>query len=144
MFKLMFKFILNFIPGVGPFVSAIGGFVAKNWKLVMLAALIGTIAYQNLSATRFVLGAQTIPYLEQQLVAKQTEIAELKNTLQVAVEANDNLTKAIETTNATIKEWVDISNATDTQVTDILNADTPKTCEASIQYLRDMKQKLTW
>jgi hypothetical protein len=158
----MWKFILNFIPGIGPALSAAWGFVTDHWQFFAVAIMIGMLAYQNFSVTRFVFGLPTIPHLEQQVAADQVVIKKLNSDLDVATTANAKLTADIQTQNKTIKEWADISQklkeqnaklqgtldgmrvATDRNVNAILNSQTPATCEASIQYLRDMKHNLVW
>ena len=158
----MLKFLLNFIPGIGPFLSAasgifssVFGFVLQHWKFFTIAAMVGTIVYQNEAKTRFVFGLNTIPYLQVQVVS-------LKKDLAQAVDANQKLTTSIGALNTTVGEWEAKTAAlqkqndalqsklnqmrTDTnkKVQDILNGKTPTTCEASIDFLRQEKGGLTW
>lgn len=158
----MFKFLLNFIPGVGPVVSSVVGFVGQHWHFFAIAGMIGMLAYQNFSDTRFLFGVPTIPHLEQQVAADQVTINQLKSDLDIAAKANAGLTKTITDDNATVQQWKDVSDKlqaqnnalvgtlaqmqkdSNSQVIAILKGQTPQTCEASIQYLRDMKSKLVW
>jgi uncharacterized coiled-coil protein SlyX len=158
----MLKFLLNFIPGIGPALSAAWSFIAAHWHFFAVAAIVGMLAYQNFSNTRFLFGIPTIPHLEQQVAADKVEIDTLTKDLDIAAKANATLAKSITDQNTTIGQWKDVSDKlqkqndalvgtlaqmqhdTSTQVTAILKGKTPETCEASIQYLRDMRQKLTW
>ena len=121
----MFKFLLNFIPGVGPFlssaVSGIGSFIAKNWKIIIVAAMIGFIAYQNFSSTRFVFFVNTIPYLEHQITSQQKQISTLKSDLVIAAAANARLAQAIKNNNNTVQQWMNISSTLQNKIT-LLNA----------------------
>lgn len=130
-------------------------FVLKYWKEVVLGLMIGTIAYQNLSHTRYVLWADTIPYLVDQ--NKQLTV-----DLKTAVDANKTLTSSIGGLNSVVNDWKTKSDqlqkendqlqgkldgmkmANDKIVKSILNAPTPKTCDDSIAFLRSTKQQLTW
>lgn len=158
----MWKLLLNFIPGVGPFLSAAADFVAAHWKFFVIAAMIGTLAYQNFATKRFVFFLETIPH--EQLVIKQDEatIAGLKNDLQQAVTANQKLSTAIGALNTTVGDWEakttelqkendalqgklnQMRTDTNKKVTTILNSKTPATCEASIDFLRTEKKDLSW
>lgn len=158
----MWKLLLNFIPGVGPFLSAAADFVTKHWKFFVIAGMIGTLAYQNFSVHRFVFGVETIPH--EQLIIKQDEaqIANLKDDLKQAVDANKKLTFSIGALNTTVGEWksrtdeLEAQNQllqgnldqmrvdTDKKVQDILNIKTPTTCKDSIDLLRFEREKLTW
>ena len=130
-------------------------FLLKYWKEVVLGLMIGTIAYENLSHTRFFLWADTIPYL-----ADQNKI--LTANLKVAVDANKNLTESIGGLNSVVGDWKSKSDelqkqnlqlqgkldgmkmANDKIVQSILNAPTPKTCDDSITFLRNTKKELIW
>ena len=158
----MFKFLLNFIPGVGPAISAAWSFICEHWHFFAVAAIVGMLAYQNFSDTRFLFGLPTIPHLEAQVAQQQTTIDSLKKDLDIAAKANAALTKTITDQNDTIGQWKTITEKleknndvlaatlkqmqhdTNAQVTEILKGKTPETCEASIQYLRDMRQQLKW
>lgn len=158
----MWKLLLNFIPGVGPFLSAAGSFIANHWQFFAVAGMVGMLAYQNFSATRFLFGIPTIPHFTQQLAADQVTIGQLKSDLKIATDANAKLTKSIQDQNLTIQQWAVISEhlkqdnaklqttldnmrtTNENNVKHILNGKTPTSCEASIQYLRDMSQKLVW
>lgn len=165
----MFKFLLNFIPGVGPFLSAAWTyvtiafqFVVKHWKFFSIAALVGLIVYQNEVTTRFLFGLETIPHMRQVVAEKDKSIVQLKADLKTAVEGNKQLTTSIAQLNTTVGEWKKTSddlkkkNAelqkrltqmrkdNDKKVQDILNQKTPQTCEESIDFLRDKRLSLTW
>jgi len=104
--------------------------------------------YQNTQETRWVLWVDTIPYYK-------VQYEEAMIALDVAVEANETLTAAIEATNKQVEEWKEVSvqlerdnaalsgelkglrQSTLDQVEDILAAPTPVGCEAAIQFLRD-------
>lgn len=162
----MFKFLLDFIPGVGPFLSAaasgIGDFVSKHWKVLLVALMLGTIAYQNFSSRRFVFFIETIPYLESRVATDEAQIKKLQADVVEAATANATLTRTIQDDNATVKQWMTISDSLQKQtdalvgtlkqmnaennktVTSILNSKTPQTCEESIQFLRDEQENLKW
>lgn len=165
----MLKFLLNFIPGIGPIMSAIATiatnvfqFVLQHWKFFAIAALVGTIAYQNFSATRFVFGLETIPHEQVVIKQKDDQIVELKADLAKVVTANQNLTTSIGALNTTVGDWKQKSDEleaqnkalqgkldqmrveTDKKVQDILNMKTPATCKDSIDFLRIEREKLTW
>lgn len=158
----MWKFLLNFIPGVGPFLSegwtllgGIGSYVAKHWIVFLFLAMAGTIAYQNLSKTRFIFFAETIPHL-------QAQVTQLQGALNQAVAANQKLTTDISAVNGIVGQWESVSNnlqkqnqalqgqlnqervANDKKVQDILNSQTPTTCEGSIDFLRQESGVLQW
>jgi predicted PurR-regulated permease PerM len=162
----VFKFLLNFIPGVGPFLSSafsgFGSFIAKHWKAFLVILMIGTIAYQNFSPTRFVFFVNTIPYLEHKMETQQAEIKSLHSDLMVAARANAMLVQEIKNNNATVQQWMNISKKLQNEnnklavtikhmnesnaisVNKILNGKTPTSCKASIQYLKNMGKKLKW
>lgn len=165
----MWRFLLSFIPGIGPIMTAIGqfisnvfAFVVKHWKFFAIAALVGTLLYQNFATTRFVFGLETIPHLQGEVAKRDEQIKNLKEDLNKVVTANQALTNSIGALNTTIGQWKSISDElkkknadlqkhlnqmridTDKRVRDILNAQTPATCEESIDFLRDQRQKLTW
>lgn len=158
----MWKFLLNFIPGVGPFLSegwtlfsGIGGYIAKHWVVFLFLGMAGTILYQNEATTRFVFGFDTLPYERQQIVKLQAD-------LKLAVDANQKLTTNIEALNSTVGQWKSISDdlqkkngqlqgtldkervVNNKKVQDILNSKTPTTCEGSIEFLRQESGALTW
>ncbi len=158
----MFKFLLKFVPGWGPALSAAWDFIVKHWKFFLFAGLIGLIVYQNKVATRFLFGLETIPHMREVVAKKDEEIVQLTTDLQTAVAANGQLTISIDQLNTTVSVWVKTSDElkkknadlqlrlnqmrkeNDKKVQDILNGQTPETCEASIEYLRDQRLKLTW
>lgn len=165
----MFKLLLNFIPGVGPFLSegwtllgGVGGYIAKHWIVFLFLGMAGTIGYQNFASTRFVFGLNTVPYLEKKIAQDQIDIAGLKHDVQIAADANKQLTVSIGALNTDVGQWKSISDGlqkkndalqgqlvqmrkdTDKKIQNILNAPTPKTCEASIDFLRKERSELTW
>ncbi len=154
--------LLTLLPKFEPFLTALENFVIAHWKGISICLMIGMLAYQNFSTTRYVLWIETIPHLEQQVSKDESQIKQLKSDLDIAAKANANLTTTIQNQNATVQQWKDISDKLQKQnvalatritqmqqdegqqVTNILNGPTPTTCEASIQYLRDMRTKLGW
>lgn len=165
----MFKFLLKFIPGWGPALSTAWGFittgfqfVVKHWKFFSIAAMVGLIVYQNQAVSRFLFGLETIPHMRTVVVARDKEIVQLKTDLKTAVDGNAKLTSTIGELNTTVAEWQKTSKdlekkikdlqvrldkmrkENDKKVQDILNGQTPESCEASIEYLRDQRLKLTW
>lgn len=165
----LLKLLLNFIPGIGPIMSAIStffstalAFVVKHWKFFAIGALVGTILYQNFATTRFVFGLETIPHEQTVIAQRDKDIVGLKANLATVVTANKNLTDSIGQLNSTIGQWKSITddlkkkNAdlqkrlnqmrvdTDKKVKDILNTKTPVTCEDSFDFLRAIREKLTW
>ncbi len=143
---ILFKFLnfKKFIP-----------VIIQNWKAILIAGLLAIIGYQNIMETRIFFGANTLPYLEKRLI-------EMENAVDICVKGNVILGAAIDERNGEIAEWERISGErqteidklqgrldnirkqTDKKAKDILNEPTPKTCEASIEYLRDGRKDLTW
>ena len=158
----MWKMLLNFIPGVGPFLSTLGTFIVDHWKFFAIATMIGMLGYQNFSSTRFLFGIPTIPHLKQQVNSDQVEIKQLQANLKTASDANAKLTASIQAQDLAIAQWANVSEdlkqdnaklqatlddmykTNNNKVDNILKTKPPATCEASIQYLRDSKQKLGW
>lgn len=158
----MWKLLLNFIPGIGPFISEGATFIAKHWKVFVILGMLGCIWYQNFAKDRFVFGLQTIPHLELQLVQNQKDITALKTYLATAVTANNKLTSDISSLNVVVGQWKGISDKLQKQnavlqstldkqrivnnkkVQDILNKKTPATCEESIVFLRNERGVLIW
>lgn len=154
--------LLTFLPRIEPFLSTLEKFIVAHWKEVLVALLIGMLAYQNFSSHRFVFFIQTIPYLEQKLTADEAEIKQLKDDLHIAADANAKLTTTIQQETSTVEQWKAVSDKLQKQndalqgkltlmrtdnnkkVQSILNAKTPQTCEESIQFLRDETKNLTW
>jgi len=130
-------------------------FVIKNWRECLVAGLAFTVWYQNFSDTRFMFGAETIPSLEKRL-------AGAVDAVDICKAGNDTLAAAIDERNAEVEKWKTISKElegdianlqttiagmrteTNTEVDIILKDDTPKTCEAAIDYLRDGRKDLQW
>lgn len=130
-------------------------FIIANWKVILILGMAFIIWYQNFNDTRFLFGAETIPSLEMQLEAAVVAV-------DICKAGNDVLSEAIDERNAEVQKWKGIStgleqdianlenvlgkmrNQTKTEVEVILKGDTPKTCEASIDYLRDGRKDLKW
>ncbi len=130
-------------------------FIIANWKVILILGMAFIIWYQNFNDTRFLFGAETIPSLEMQLEAAVVAV-------DICKAGNDVLSEAIDERNAEVQKWKGIStgleqdianlenvlgkmrNRTKTEVEVILKGDTPKTCEASIDYLRDGRKDLKW
>lgn len=130
-------------------------FIIANWKVILILGMAFIIWYQNFNDTRFLFGAETIPSLEMQLEAAVVAV-------DICKAGNDVLSEAIDERNAEVQKWKGIStgleqdianlenvlgkmrNQTKTEVEIILKGDTPKTCEASIDYLRDGRKDLKW
>jgi predicted transcriptional regulator len=145
--------LLGLVSGLK--IKKVAEFVGKYWKQLIVAGMAAVIVYQNVFETRFFFGAETIPSLEQRLDSA-------KNELDKAIEANRNLSAAIDDNNKRIEEYEKLSEdlkgkvaeltsdlneereKTNKQVEDILKDKTPKSCEESIQYLRDAKDDLKW
>lgn len=156
------KLALNFIPGVGPFLSSASDLISKHWKAVVIGTMIGLLAYQNFSSTRFLLWMPTIPHLKAEVVQRDAKIKTLQGELDTSIKANEKLTTTIIAQNDVIGEWKTISEGlqkksdeilgeltsmrkeSNTATQKILNGQTPKTCEDSIDYLRNMRSQLTW
>ena len=129
------------------------GFIIKHWRECLIVALLAGAWYQNTQETRWVFFVDTIPYYK-------VQYEEAMKALDIAVEANENLSAAIETTNKQVQEWKEVSikleqdnaalsgelkglrQTTLDQVQDILKGPTPVGCEAAIDYLRDGIQEL--
>jgi len=130
-------------------------FLLTNWKPILIISMAGLLAYQNLSGTRFLFGAETIPSLNMRLEAATKAINECKS-------GNDALSAAIDDRNAEVVKWKAITTNLENdigilqkdldtarvklnaEVDVILKDETPKTCEASIDYLRDGRKDLKW
>jgi peptidoglycan hydrolase CwlO-like protein len=158
----MWKVLLNFIPGVGPFLSegwtllsGVGSYIAKHWVMFLFLGMAGTIWYQNAAQTRFVFGLETVPHLRAQIVQLQAQVKQVED-------ANAKLTNNISSLNSVVGQWKSVSDglqkkndalqgildkervANNKKVQNILNSKTPTTCEGSIDFLRQQKGQLTW
>ena len=129
---------------VGKYSKSLG----VHWKLITIVALILIILYQNVSDTRWVFWADTIPYLKE-------ELATAEYSLNIAIEGNVRLREVIESNNARIRQWEIVSNSlelqhqhlqgqlsevrqnTNVEVRTIIKEVTPQSCEAAFEYLRD-------
>lgn len=154
--------LLTLLPKIEPFLTMLEQFIVKHWKAICICLMIGMLSYQNFSHTRYALFIPTIPYLQDQVASDKVLIKQLQDGLAVAAKANDGLTKTIEKQNSTVLEWKAISDTltaktlalqgqlnservvNNKKVQTILNGDVPKTCEASVEYLRKMESQLTW
>jgi len=153
---------LTFLPKIEPFFTAVENFIVAHWKGVLIVLMASFIFYQNFSNTRFLFDIQTIPHLNAQLATDEAQIKTLKSDLDIAAKANAGLTTTIQNQNATINQEAVISAqlqkknaalatqlatervANKKKVSDILNGQVPQSCEASVQYLRQMESKLSW
>jgi septal ring factor EnvC (AmiA/AmiB activator) len=149
--------LLSFLPKIEPFLTAVEKFIIAHWKEIVIALMIGTIAYQNFSHTRYVLWADTIPYLKDQVAQDQVQIKKLNDDLDVAAKANATLATTIQNQNSTVDQWKQVSDQlqkknaalqgqlntmrtnNNKKVQDILTSKVPANCEDSIQFLRDHK-----
>lgn len=158
----MWKFLLNFIPGVGPFLSAAGSFIAAHWKFFIIAAMVGCIWYQNTQSKRWLFTLGTIPYYEQTVIKQKDTIDKLNSALDTSTKANAVLAGTITALNADVSTWAEKSKEleqqnialqanvtqvrtdTDAKIKAILNGPAPVTCEDSINYLRNQIPGLIW
>jgi len=93
----MYTAILKLFTSGG--VKAIG----KKWHWFVIAGLSLIITYQNVSDTRWVLWADTIPYLRNELATRSFE-------LDLVEQSNAQLTQDIENRNAEIDRWRAVTN----------------------------------
>ena len=130
-------------------------FVVENWKPILIGGMAFLIWYQNFNETRWLFGAETIPSLELRLDGAT-------DAVDICKAGNDVLSAAIDERNAEVIRWKQISEdlegdigilqkdlddartKTNTEVEVILKDETPKTCEAAIDYLRDGRKDLQW
>jgi len=123
-------------------------FFIKHWRECLIVLLLASAWYQNTQETRWVFFVDTIPYYK-------VQYEEAKAALDIAVEANETLTAAIEATNKQVEEWKQVSiqlendnaalsgelkglrQTTLDQVETILAGPTPVGCEAAIEFLRE-------
>lgn len=135
-----------------PILSPILSKMKLKWKEVALIALVATVIYQNMLDKRFFL-PETIPHLE-------SIIEERDQAIEIATTANQELQKDIADINEQVQQWREVSDRltndnqlllsnienlqeiTRSQVKSILNAPTPQSCEAAINYLRDVLPSL--
>ena len=88
--------LFNWQKIVGLATNALAFFV-KHWKVCTIALLLAGAWYQNTQETRWVFFVDTIPYYK-------VQYEEAMRALDIAVEANETLTRAIETTNKQVEE----------------------------------------
>jgi len=84
----------------------------KNPTINIIALLVAIILYQNLSDTRWVLWADTLPYLN-------TRIIQLENQGQILEEGNAELVAAIEFQNARIATLGAVSEALESRAMEL-------------------------
>lgn len=136
---------------LGPILKVVG----TRWRELLIVALMVIVVYQNISNTRWVFWADTIPYLQAEIVD-----AELK--VDLALQANSTLRESIEKTNDQITGWRILSKSlekqsdllqmdlivarinTDTTVREVIREDTPTSCSAAFEYLRDAIPELNY
>lgn len=134
---------------------ALANFLAKNWKVILGACLLGVVLYQNMSGVRFFFGFETVPALKKDIVILEEDAATLKlnnKTLSDTInDRNEEIDKWSELTDKLEAQMVqlekdiaDIRTETDQEVDDILNQPTPQTCEKAIDYLREGVEDLSW
>jgi len=134
--------------------SAVFEFVAKNWKQLAIAGMIGLIFYQNFVEHRFVFGMKTIPHLEGKIAKLERDLEVVQYNFDTCLEGNQVLEQAILQQNEQIallgvlteqfdERFNQLTNSmnrlrqdTNKTVQDILNAPPPETCEAAMNYLR--------
>ena len=127
----------------------------KNYKIVIFVLMAAVIGYQNFFETRVFFGSETIPSLKIRLAAAE-------NAVLICKDGNDKLSAAIDERNAEVEKWAGLTEVlegdilvlkdkinnmrvdTVKAVDSILKDETPKTCEASIDYLRDGRKDLQW
>lgn len=130
-------------------------FIGRNWKFIVIGAMVFCLWYQNFSGVKFVFGIETIPALKQ-------EVSELENALNTCVDGNKLLSDTIDTRNEEIAKWGQVSEEfkqkiedlkddlveerarTKIKVVTVLSEPAPETCEAAIEYLRDSTEDLKW
>jgi len=132
-----------------------GKLVASRWREIGLAVLLAIVVYQNTADTRWVLWADTIPYLRVKLAEQSVE-------LDLTIQANQNLTLAIEERNKEIQRWADVSSQLEqntailqdkiddieikanSRVRTVIQEVTPESCTAAFEYLRDSIPELNY
>lgn len=154
MFSLVFSIVKDIF--VNQKTTQILSGLLGQWKLVVVALLVGVIAYQNLwTGPQFLFGLSTISKKEQQ-------ISTLVGKLNESVQQNIVLVQAIDKSNKAVEEWKNISkkleqdqnlvknelenikNQTTKDVAKILSDKTPTTCEEAFAYLKDAIPELSW
>ena len=76
--------------------------IAGKWREIVIGGLLLVVAYQNISDTRWVLWADTIPHLKEQLSLKSYE-------LELIEDANKTLTESIADRNQEIARFSEVS-----------------------------------
>ena len=145
----------------GLFSNALG-FIVDHWKEVLIASVLGLMAYQNFSHTRFLFWMNTIPYLVDENAKVKKDLDTQTKNLDICVKGNKTLQDSINTTNAEVDKWKGVSKGleddqaklktdlenmrkgTNTKVDTIEAQPTPQTCEDSIDFLRKNMGDLSW
>jgi len=130
-------------------------FIITNWKTIAIGGMMAIIVYQNVFEARIFFGAETIPSLTKRLAAAD-------NAIDICKKGNDTLADSIVDRNNEVDKWRMISKNlannikslkntlrdsrvnTDKRVNEILANKTPTTCEASIEYLRNIRKGISW
>lgn len=132
------------------------GFVIKYWKQVAIASMLGLIFHQNFMEFELLkwVGIRTIPGIEH----------DYKEQIEICKKDKAKLEGAIDSLNTQVDQWyttsqdlqqehnkltnelIELKKQSEQQVQDILNEETPKDCQAAIQYLKDAAKgdELKW
>jgi len=86
--------------------------IGRFWKEWLIVLLLAVVVYQNVSDTRWVLWADTIPHLKSQLTIAEVE-------LDLIEQANETLTEAIEERNKEIERWTNVTDELQQNTTDL-------------------------
>lgn len=142
----------------------------KYWKVVLFAALIGLIAYQNTVSFEFlrIVGIRSVPGVLQDLEEVKEEadrkVAIAEEQLAACEAGRETLKAEIERTNNEIARWValseqlqadqstlqsaliDLKQKSTAELEIILQGPIPQTCEGAVKLLRDAVTKgdLVW
>jgi len=127
----------------------------QYWKEIGIVALVGMMAYQNFSETRFLFFMETIPSLERRL-----DIA--TDNFDTCKSGNEKLENTIKKRNEEIDKWkvlsgglqkrnedladkiADNQKINKKEVEEILSQPTPKTCSDAIDLLRKDRENIKW
>jgi len=86
--------------------------VGRFWKEWLIVGLLAVVVYQNVSDTRWVFWADTIPNLKSRL-----NVAEIE--LDLIEQANAQLTEAIEERNKEIERWTNVTDELQQNTSDL-------------------------
>lgn len=128
--------------------KSMAGMALKYWKELLVVGMLATIIYQNTFEKRYFLWANTIPFLELQIVEYEKAVDEMEaaNVLltETIVKRNDQIdewkekSQELEKKNAMLSGQLELlRELTNSEVDTILAEPTPVSCEAAIDYLRD-------